>query len=744
MTDPTTTTHDPHWKGPMTVSTDLPWYRRTLRWGQTNLTEIDPARYDSDWWRSYWARTEVQGVIINAGGIISYYPSRYPLQPRAAFLGERDLYGEIVTAAREDGLTVIARMDSNRADERFFLEHPDWFTRDASGEPYRAGELFVSCINSPYYDEYLPGVLTEIIERSQPDGFADNSWSGLPRTSICFCDHCARRFRERGGEALPTVANWDDPVYRDWIRWNYQRRVDVWDLNNRATQAAGGEHCLWLGMNGGTIEAQARSFRDFKAIGERSPIIMLDHQGRRGGANYGSNSYAGRMIHGLVGWDKLIPESTALYGYGEPTYRLGSKPAAEARLWALQGFASGIQPWWHHISAFHEDRRQYATALPFMRWHSEHQDVLVNRTPVATVGVVWSQENVDFYGRDAVTERVTLPREGVLAALLRARIPYLPVHADHIARDADQFQTLVVPNIGALSDEQCEAIRTFVKAGGGLVISGESSLYTLDGERRDDFALADLIGAHATGHHHGASGRNPSDWEVWAKHTYLRMPTNAASATTGPKDPGPLLELSSGDRHPVLDGFDDTDLLPFAGRLDVVVPDDDAQVLLTLVPPFPIYPPELSWMRHTTTGVPGLVLNESAGGRVAYLGADIDRCYARDGHPDHGHLLAQLVGWTAGNLAPVTVEGPGAVDVQLYAQGDRLICHLVNVTGSEAPHAPVEDYVPVTLRVGIATEGTPSAVRSLVSGEELVVEIADGRAWVTTTVLDHDVLVLQP
>jgi hypothetical protein len=46
----------------------LPWYRRTLRWGQTNITEIDPARYDIAWWRKHWKRTRTQGVIINAGG----------------------------------------------------------------------------------------------------------------------------------------------------------------------------------------------------------------------------------------------------------------------------------------------------------------------------------------------------------------------------------------------------------------------------------------------------------------------------------------------------------------------------------------------------------------------------------------------------------------------------------------------------------------------------------------------------
>ncbi|HOK46059.1 MAG TPA: Tat pathway signal protein, partial [Bryobacteraceae bacterium] len=96
-----------------------PWYRRCYRWGQTNITERDPTRYDIAWWREYWKRTRVQGVIINAGGIVAYYPSKFPLHYRAQFLGGRDLYGELVKAAHDDGLAVLARMDSNRASEEF-------------------------------------------------------------------------------------------------------------------------------------------------------------------------------------------------------------------------------------------------------------------------------------------------------------------------------------------------------------------------------------------------------------------------------------------------------------------------------------------------------------------------------------------------------------------------------------------------------------------------------------------------
>ncbi len=38
----------------------LPWYRRITRWGQTNITETDPATYDIKWWRSYWKRTHIR------------------------------------------------------------------------------------------------------------------------------------------------------------------------------------------------------------------------------------------------------------------------------------------------------------------------------------------------------------------------------------------------------------------------------------------------------------------------------------------------------------------------------------------------------------------------------------------------------------------------------------------------------------------------------------------------------------
>jgi hypothetical protein len=541
-------------------------------------------------------------------------------------------------------------MDSNRATDDFYRAHPGWFAVDGAGKPYKAGELYVSCVNSPYYDEYIPDILREIIERTHPEGITDNSWSGLGRSSICYCEHCSRKFQEKTGKSIPREHNWNDPVYRDWINWNYARRLEIWDLNNRVTKAAGGSDCLWIGMNSGSIPGQSGSFRDYKEICRRAEIIMLDHQSRGETGGFQSNGEAGKIVHGLLGWDKLIPESMAMYQAGKPTYRVASKPEPEARMWMVEGFAGGLQPWWHHVGAYHEDRRMYHTAEPLYRWHQEHESFLVNRRPLASVGVVWSQQNTDFYGRDDAESLVELPFRGLTQALIRARIPYLPVHADHIDRDAANFSLLVLPNLAAMSDEQVASIRRFVGQGGSLIATGETSLFNQWGEPRADFALADLFAAHAGDRAKDSrSATNESSRRKRATetvHSYLRLTPELRGRVDGPKT-GTEPPVTD-QRHPVLRGFDETDILPFGGLLGPLRAESRAIVPLTFIPPFPVYPPETAWMRQPQTNIPALILNRSAnGGRVAFMPADLDRRFGRDNLPDHGDLLANLVRWAS-------------------------------------------------------------------------------------------------
>jgi len=722
----------------------VPWYRRTLRWGQTNITEIDPGGYDIGWWREYWTRTAIQGVIVNAGGIVAYYPSRYPLQYRALGLGDRDLFGELTRAARDQGLTVVARMDSNRVHEPVFREHPDWIAIDADGKPYRSGDLYVTCINGPYYRSFLPGVMREIIERAHPDGFTDNSWSGLDRGSICYCENCRKGFRDAAGSDLPRRRDWDDAAFRKWIEWSYARRLELWDANNAVTRGAGGADCIWVGMNGGGIAGQARSFRDYRAICARTPIILLDHQTRSNAEGFQHNAFAGKLIHGMLGWDKLIPESMPMYQIGTPMFRLATKTPAEARAWMLAGFAGGIQPWWHHVSAYHEDRRMYRTAEPIMRWHRENERYLVDRTPVASVGVVWSQRSVDFYGRDEADELTEQPLRGWMQALVRARIPYVPVHIDQIDAAASAMSVLILPNLGALADAQVAAIRRFVERGGALIATGQTSLFDEWGDARPDFALGDLFGVSRAGS--AAPVRaTPERLRAAAAQTYLRLTPELRARVDGPHvadEPRP-----TDTRHPVLAGFDQTDILAYGGALEPLRVATGARVLATFIPAFPAFPPETAWMREPRTALPGLVVNEQGGRRVAFVPADLDRRYAIDNLPDHGDLLANLVRWAARDSIPLRVDGPGLLDVELYRQGERLVLHIVNLTGVGSWRAPMEEIIPVGpvgVQLRVPPRATPHVVQWRVGNRtERVTPRGGWLSLVLPQVREHELAVIE-
>jgi hypothetical protein len=82
----------------------------------------------------------------------------------------------------------------------------------------------------------------------------------------------------------------------------------------------------------------------------------------------------------------------------------------------------------------------------------------------------------------------------MIQALIRARIPYIAVHADNIDRDANKVSLLVLPNLAAMSNSQVDRCGDLLARGGSLVATDETSLYDGYGDRRPDFALATSLG----------------------------------------------------------------------------------------------------------------------------------------------------------------------------------------------------------------------------------------------------------
>ena len=704
------------------ADSDLPWYKTTYRWAQTNFTEDDPVKADIEFWRQQWRRTKTQGVIINCGGIVAYYPSNLELQYRAKYLGDRDFYKQVSDAAREEGLVVVARMDINRATKEFYEVHPDWFCRRKNGEPILSNDRYFSCINSDYYKVFIPQVLEEIIERYHPAGFTDNSWKGLERNTICYCDNCKTKFKAQRGLDLPQAVSWDDPVYREWVRWGYECRMENWDLFNEVTKRAGGDDCLWFGMV--HADPASGSFNDLKAILSRSQLVFNDHQSRES-AGFEQNVVNGTLLRLASEEQVLAPESMANYVRGNRTFRLATNPKEETRLWMIAGIAGGISPWFHHVGGGQNDSRQFETPVPIFQWHADNEQYLYNRTDLSNVAIVWSQPNADFYGRNEVRERVSLPWKGFCMALSRYRIPFLPVNVQDIAKYAPRIKTLILPDIAVMTDEEIDMVCDFVNKGGNIIVTGMTATLDWDGQPSGNDKLWRQLGLAHTGVNKGAIGATNAGWEAAGAHNYLRLP---------------------GDRHEILAGFENTTMLPFGGGIRVVNSQGNLKPLLSYIPPFPIYPPEFSWIPEEEPNTYPLFAGTlPGGGRAVYFAGDIDRCYGRALLPDHGILLANAVQWAANGTLPLALDGPGHIDCKLYRQDNRMIVHLVNLTGSNRT-GYLDEFVPVgpyTLTLD-AQDIKPKSAYMTVQKKKAPFKVQGGKVSVSIDqITDFEMLVIE-
>jgi hypothetical protein len=744
----------------------LPWYRRSLRWGQTNIRERDVVRYDIRWWREYWKRIAIDGVVISAGGLVAYYPTKIPLHRRAEFLNDRDLYGELAHAAQEEGLAVLARVDFNNAGEEFFRAHPDWFTCKQSGQPYRDGEWYAPCINGPYFSEHAPRIMREIIDRTHPQGLFHNGWLiANGHDQICYCVNCVRKFRDEIGLELPKGPDWEDTAYQQWIQWSYEKSTELFDFYNRITREAGGPDCIWPATFN-VCPVWNIQFVDLEEIAKRSELVFIDDQCRIEGLGFQQNGDAGKRMCQLTGWDKRVvevvtmsqvivppmetewansddPNIARLFPVVENNFELTARPESEVRLWMIEAIAGGMGLSCFMVGAFHEDRRFFRTSQRLMQWHRRHEQYLIKRRPMAAVGVVWSQRNTDYFGRTHYAEQVGAPYQGFIQALIRARIPYLPVHATDIGEQSEDLAVLVLPNVGVLSDAECEAIRRFAKRGGAVIATGATSLYNEWGTPRRDFELADLFGAHAPS---SDFGMIPAQVDTSYLQSYLQLTPELNNKVSNPSSTD---QSAARERHPVLRGFEETDIIPFGGKLVKMRVDDGTVVPLTFVP----VEVEASGigesmtLRQLETDIPGLVLNVVGDARIAYLPADIDRRYVKNYLPDLGNLLANIVRWAARERIGFELQGPGLIDCHVYRQPGRMIVHLINLTNAGVSRAPVEEFLqvgPLKLRMKLAEDVRERlGVECLVSGAKAAITLH--QHWVSVeikSILDHEVLVI--
>jgi hypothetical protein len=706
------------------------WFDRPMRWAQLTLTETDPIHYDVDFWLDFFKQAHCDAACLSAGGCVAYYPTQIPYHYRTPWMGDGDPFGELYEGCRKLGMNVIARTDPHAVHQDVYDAHPDWLMVGSDGKPVRHWadpDLWVTCALGPYNFEYMTGITREIMQMYAVDGIFSNRWAGH---GICYCEHCQRNFKRATGYDLPYEG--EEPqlarfqrtqvseetrtrnaaALKAYIAWWQERIFECWDIWDGAIRAIQ-PHARFIANSGG-----AHGKLDMKRIAEKTEILFADRQARRGLQPSWANGKNGKEYRSTLGRKPI----GGIFSMGvEERYRWKDsiQNPAEFRLFVADGVANGLRPWFTKFGGVIYDPRWLKPVADMYTLYYQWEPYLRNDAPIARVAIVYSQQTWNYYGGDQGQAKVEDHALGYYHALVEARIPFEMVHDGLLDEEHTRpFKTLILPNIAALSDQQCQQLRDFVQRGGSIIATYETSLYDEMGVQRRDFGLADLFGASYAG---GIEGP--------MQNSYLAIERDPFSRVF----------------HPLLAGLEDAGrIINGVKRVKVETTTPLPYAPLTLVPSYPDLPMEMVWPRVNQTDIPELYIHQIGEGRVVYFPWDIDRSFWEVLSVDHGKLLTNAVDWATNEERPVTVTGQGVLDVTVWQQQKSMTVHLVNLTNPMMMKGPIRELIAVgeqVVRLQVPEEKQITRVHLLRAGISPDVQFERGAITVRVpSVLDHEVV----
>jgi hypothetical protein len=677
---------------------NLPWQRRLGRIGQLNMTEHDPVTLNIEEWADYWAGLQVGATFISVTGILAYYQTRVPFHRKGKFLGDKDFFGECNEAARKRGLRTVARMspDLNWGDAA--EAHPDWFERDESGDLIPAKDdprLFRTCMFSDYMTDYIPAIMREINSLYEVDAFYTNGWPPIGSLPACYCAICKN---------LPPS---NTPAY--WDKFN-DRFEYLWKLYDSIAKEKGADKIFFANSGGGV-----RGSANLARLGTFCEWFQGDNQGRGGeDAPVWLVTLQGRVCQAVLD-GKMAANITGAWSTGPIRWRNAAKATNEAQMWFSETTAAGMVPYYHIVGAekgMGEDRRELDTPRAFFAWTSEHESHLRNKRTLAKLGVVMGQRTQLFY-KTRVGANPQQFVHGLYTALLEGRFLWDYVHEDRMDPERlSKYSALILPNVALLSDAQCEQLRAFVRRGGSLLATFETSLYDEQNQPRANFGLADVLGIAKAGDVTGNTGN--------ACYARIERP------------------------HDILAGFTSTGWLPGADSYVPLAPVENP--VLTVVPGFVAYPPELAYPPTPQTSMPAAVLREQGASRTAYVAGDIERSLWLSGDVDLSRLLQNTIRWITRDEQPVTVRGSGLIECFAYETEPGFALHILNYTNPNTHRGLIRAFYPIgaqQVSFAIPADRTITRVQLLKSGRDIPFHRAGDRLEFTIpSVTEYEVAAL--
>lgn len=604
---------------------------------------------------NYYKYAEVNRclVVIKDGYGFNYYNTKIAMKHPG--LGNRDLLAEHIAAGKKYGIDVIPLLPV-AWDICLSELHPEWIQIDINGNKCIYVEAGQNpwrnlCVNTGYRDYYY-SLIKEVVEYEGIKGVYADLLFYDQQNLACYCNNCKEKYRKEVGKEMPDKIDWSDPDFIQFIKWRYQNLLDfkkgirdivkgynpklLFGCNYHGPIGSGLWYNRWLG--GQTAESGVE-YND-RTFCEAYADIW----------GYGYLTLLPKWIRGASGGKPADITTYRFFGDGGWDFALKPKEMLKYELvtYAANGASVCL------VDAPYEGGKFEPKVYEYLKYAydeiKEKEEYIYNKNPLSYLAIYYSQNSKDFYGRGEMDRY----EPGFLGGFQIATDLHLPTDIifdrDLTIDKLTNYKIIYIPNAVCMSESQIKTIKEYVNNGGNLIVTHKTSLANEDGFTRNNFGLSDLLGVNYI---------KESDFDIG----YISIPKDSSIYDESINYPllirceSPLLFNTSNN----------VNILSYL--MNPICKKTKEQFYgINVTPPNPSRMPEN----------PLIVYNKYGKGNVVYIGANLEKDYAKFGHPFDREIIRLIVEKIFKEFPPIKIKAPLSVDTIFFKEGNKYIINLIN------------------------------------------------------------------
>ena len=629
----------------------------------------------------------------------------------------RDFFSEYIPEAHKRGIKILVYYNVHWIHVDFGREHPEWLQVDFKGriinDLYGSGNA--PCVNSSSWRRFSLQGIRDVALYDIDGIFLDGP---IFAPKACYCRSCQEKFRQKYGLELPREKNWSNPAWRKFIEFRYNSIAEYLRDAAKVLKEVKPEAAIYMNCTG--LWPSWPAARDNRRLMRYQDIL-----GAEGGFLY----------HDLRTIPLWKPGMTAkileTQAEGKPTvvFIAGAHKCwdeylltpAETKLLYADSIANGANPW-YGIPYYLTDKPGASASGEMNHFILDNAEFLEGTVSLAYVAVFWSRRTADFYRAGNPTTDFTPQEErvekrvaagnfyasflGCYEALVRSHVPFDILDEEALKPSIlSNYDLIIAPNCACISEDKAEVFSKYVRKGGNLIASFETSRYDEYGYLLDDFGLSEVFGVRV------------------------------GQGTFGPMD---IDYMSIIDRYPIFEGISANMLPSPTYRLDV------SPVTARAIAMYHEKMPSRYVKVTPISKNPSIMINAYGKGCCLYIAGNLFEHYNKYHCPDHRRIIANSVKRMSKPLVTLN-NAPQSVEVTVRRQPEksRILVHLVNFTGEMT--RPMESIVPIR-DVEVIVHGFKiyGCAKTLRLGKDLKVRCNENSAsFIVPIIKEHEVIALK-